>query len=832
MKRALALVLSALLMGLPSLAVDGTRGKPGDGGTSRVTVRSATGATIIPASSGGNPPVVDPPDGDTTPPNINGIQVTTLSNTSTIVAGEGVWDVGGSLPLEMRIVDENSVELLPWTAKTPPYTHSFTGLTEGQQYCYRAQMRDSVPNASALTSNGSGTNGSECVTLDTTATEEVHDAINATCDNWDITRDDSTVVSCNAGGYFDFDDGISGNAAGGALFTGSGLPPNTHADVGAKFRRDIDGAGGLDDADLGLILGGDCDDSDAGCLTCFVGNAYNGGNIRCESRYWDGADWQSLPGNQGNGIGSALTIVDGDYFVMLQENGWTSDGKVKLMSWSADPCPGSGCKAVFDGYTASDCTSAPNCRDYVEIEQSSFSQVPGITGGNAAGMWGRMDNSIDAIATGDFAVWEHTPESFTPSTSLAASPSAFPFFVQQGQSPIPAFGTGTVSNTGNTGSFGGTIEISSGGTCAGSSGTVNWLQLNDTTFTGVTTTQDAQFTFNADAGAGCVNIGQETGTILVTQTTGDTATPSTDTLTVTLDVTSSNPGGVGPEQLCDNLGSLCECSETMNANDGVITPGNNHNPSNSTTKECNGGNSVVTTFGYLQFVPLSDRPGLGNVALTDYVLRKNTTSIPGASQVNHLDTTFQDETWCMRTYIREGDNVPDKDDNQTGMKGNRFTTGSSAPSVDMSMGDNGFNGFNFEPTSTANWQWAGGGGNFDRDPGTPVLNIYGANSECGVQGWCRVEVCFDHNDQGSDQLRARGRIYSLATQETMSFTGTDAISTNSKASAQTGSKTNLWRLRSDYNQNRWAAYFMVVKRPVDSSYWIGPACEVGDAGGC
>ena len=58
-----------------------------------------------------------------------------------------------------------------------------------------------------------------------------------------------------------------------------------------------------------------------------------------------------------------------------------------------------------------------------------------------------------------------------------------------------------------------------------------------------------------------------------------------------------------PEQRCSDLGAQCICGETLNANDGTAT--NPDNPTNSTTKQCNGGDALSIT----------DPPGADYVAV-------------------------------------------------------------------------------------------------------------------------------------------------------------------------------------------------------------------------
>lgn len=808
------------------------------GGTSRSGQTSAF--VVNPDAPPGPDPPPPPPPQDTEAPNLGGITVVASSTTSTLITINNAWDAALSYPMEKQVTDENSVVLLSWTDMMGANVFTnFTSLTEGQTYCYRVQIRDNLGNTTALTDNGAGPSGSDCVTLGTTATEELHDAIDSPYTSWDVSRDDG-ILSL-ATNRLEIDTNNDGDG-GFAVWTGAGLPAVTTAtNVGAKALFDEATAGGADDANLGLILGGDCSSSE-GCFVCYVGNAYDSGALRCEERRWTGTEEDVAlgTGNCEDTITGWYQV--GNYLVVLREGEWGSgDGVIKAMDWAVDPCSGSGCATLFDQYTFADCSAEGNCSSFVSINESECSTQPTITTGSAAGIYARARTATDAFANGDWAFWEHDPETVSPTTILSLG-SLSPFSVTIGQSTTPPFRALDISNTGNTGTFGGTLVVTAGGTCPGASGDVTWISLADGTFSGVTTIANDSEDISADAAAGCTVAGQYTATITATCTTGDACTSgSPATRIVNLTVSDPVQSGSWPdvEDRCDSLGSDCYCSETLDANEVVGSQGSDrHDPAVSVTKECPGLNGVPIWWGGTSDIPNPgfisvsqmtqapyDLPALPAGSIAQFAL---VDSPQNDSQLNlraNSGITLTDRTWCQRYYIGFGDGFLCS---HTGSQGDRCK---------LSRNVGGTPDIHHETelrTSQGNARFtqnATGWGGFG---GAGLSFNFNTFTMAAVEGqhWVRIEHCYDH--EPDDELNVRVKHVILDGSGSSCTTFEDSVtSTGTNSTFYTGNNTWIidgYRLaragglqNDDYNGFLGA---MAANVSYDPTFWIGGAIEV------
>ena len=113
-------------------------------------------------------------------------------------------------------------------------------------------------------------------------------------------------------------------------------------------------------------------------------------------------------------------------------------------------------------------------------------------------------------------------------------------------------------------------------------------------------------------------------------------------------------------------------------------------------------------------------------------------------------------------------------------------------------------------------------------------------NDCSEQGWCRWEVCVDHNlasKSPANTANVRCRITRLSDGAADVWEDT---STNGQSAINTGDRTFAARFfvayaGSGYNTAGWEMHtthqMTATKSPADRNFWIGPAFEIGEEEG-
>lgn len=282
------------------------------------------------------------------------------------------------------------------------------------------------------------------------------------------------------------------------------------------------------------------------------------------------------------------------------------------------------------------------------------------------------------------------------------------------------------------------------------------------------------------------------------------------------------------EQRCDQLGGDCYCSEPLDSTSSSFS-GDKHDPPESSSKECNGGNTIWYSNGWrpTAFV------GAGAMTSGPY----NLPALPSGASVGRVlvdapfgqfnvrasqGTNFSNQTWCARHYLAFSSNFSAMHGSGDRAKLMRNTGGSpeihhetevrgGAPNIRVSQNSNGWS-FN---------------GSFN-------LNTFNVGDVRG-RTWVRMEMCYDHNPS-TKRLNARFRHVRLDTGQAIQGS---VESSNSNGSAQTG--TNTWIIdgyRHDgggpLSTNMYTGFSaaMATKTGYDPNFWIGPAAEIeGNLGG-
>lgn len=270
------------------------------------------------------------------------------------------------------------------------------------------------------------------------------------------------------------------------------------------------------------------------------------------------------------------------------------------------------------------------------------------------------------------------------------------------------------------------------------------------------------------------------------------------------------------EARCNELGSTCTCSEPLDfSSNGDLAI--NTDPPDSVTRECNSGKAITLLSGARVDTVSASSTGLSGPSR---VLRRKS----GSGSVRHVNQDFPDSTYCMRVYFRE--------DAATYLPA---TGGEEDLKFMLAEKPN-------QTSVAAFLQFRAPGlqcGTTDKRTGWHTDSTVFASSgdsismeDCSDRGWCRAEMCFDHNWDGTDRLRWRCRVDSLGTGKTRTWS---AVSTNSQSTVNSGERAFPVRLFSDYGPGGWERYFshvmIATKRPADPSFWIGRAYEIESGGG-
>jgi hypothetical protein len=307
----------------------------------------------------------------------------------------------------------------------------------------------------------------------------------------------------------------------------------------------------------------------------------------------------------------------------------------------------------------------------------------------------------------------------------------------------------------------------------------------------------------------------------------------------TVTIPPTDPDG---EDRCDELGSECLGSEEFNTDTQGYLPIGTWDPPDSTDNELNqqaSGNAVnVDSVSSVSTVTIASTPSpstLGNLSTSDMVLKVDSQS---AQVVGSASTDFTNSTWCSRTYFRDGASLalppsgPTAESIALGLYNTPSQADTYSPGVSVNYDSNGFRCIWIDPnigwTSSALLM--------------PSSGNEISSTECGDDGWCRLEVCFDHNMQGStvfgndpddDTLQVRCKITALDTGKQRTWVDQ---STNQQPVANTGTDTLIRRNLENVTNTpsaypRYTSYTMTAKRsPADDTFWINQAYEIEGTG--
>jgi hypothetical protein len=162
---------------------------------------------------------------------------------------------------------------------------------------------------------------------------------------------------------------------------------------------------------------------------------------------------------------------------------------------------------------------------------------------------------------------------------------------------------------------------------------------------------------------------------------------------------------------------------------------------------------------------------------------------------------------------------------QTDIKGPHFAKATEGPNVQISYLSGGIGCKN--QNKSVGWL-------FDRTSFSSTGDSL-SPEDCSVNGWCRWEICFDHNPPGqtANTLGVRCRVTALHNGAVKTWPST--YTTNTMSTANTGSDVDLARFFVDNPADgppwepdrRFFAFAMVAtKDTVDETFWIGPALEL------
>jgi hypothetical protein len=299
----------------------------------------------------------------------------------------------------------------------------------------------------------------------------------------------------------------------------------------------------------------------------------------------------------------------------------------------------------------------------------------------------------------------------------------------------------------------------------------------------------------------------------------------------------------GQEERCNELindndpSTSCVCSEPLDWNGGTLNSGLNDPADTSGAYECNpnegpgdGGGAVnVLNGGTYRTQLASVRGGLPGPT---YVLNR----VSGSGQLrNKSMQDFTNGTYCMRVYRREDNDAINPivfgDDNYKGLNMDKDNDGANeSPQVQLHWS-------NRSPASdqgTASCSWIDKrSGYLANTLNLPKISGPGITmNDCSDKGWCRWEICVDHNLSGGNRANVRCRITRLSDGAEDIWEDT---STNGQSRINTGGRTFPARFYvgfngSGHNTNGWemhASHSMAAKKtPSDRNFWIGGATEI------
>lgn len=303
------------------------------------------------------------------------------------------------------------------------------------------------------------------------------------------------------------------------------------------------------------------------------------------------------------------------------------------------------------------------------------------------------------------------------------------------------------------------------------------------------------------------------------------------------------------EARCSALGSDCFCSEPLNvstAQQGTVGDVDDNNgsdlnvdPPDTNTKECHPSGKVIRflTGGEGAFISAANvgLPSTHSLTSVFEIISHQGGAIrhdQGSAAV--LDVT--NKTFCNRVYIREQPGMPEApggDDDHKVMQLGDVSDG-------FIMDEDG--GYKVRLGDKNNGKWVYPNTNIRDSNVEPGKNDDLRVADCSTAGWCVMEMCVDHNWDGTNHQRVRTRMRSLGNGKEV---GLWADSSNTYGSSTLEGRRLLRRFRvecaddgkgcspgQELNKYRRTSHLMAAMVPANPNFWIGPAVEIeGGSGG-
>ena len=299
------------------------------------------------------------------------------------------------------------------------------------------------------------------------------------------------------------------------------------------------------------------------------------------------------------------------------------------------------------------------------------------------------------------------------------------------------------------------------------------------------------------------------------------------------------------EQRCTDLGSVCVCSEPLDfADEDFSSCGGScdidfSDSEGGGAKECGGESSGDPVGPVLKYVS-------GQGLKYPDAVSASSTGLPGNGTTNVLQInlnsswwfhdkarTFTDGTWCQRHYYKVSSGF---NDSTYDFKGPRNSDQTATPGFQTATGTSGYfiysPGYPSTPFCSATPCEGVGGPSFQFLNTPPYVdNNHITWADC-EDSWCRMEICYDHNEDTQQKLRWRARVMDLSNPGV--YTGINHLSNLTNSTVDSGAHSRIAGTvitvtpPSDIEgQSFWLSHGMVaIKQPADPTFWIGPASEI------
>lgn len=224
---------------------------------------------------------------------------------------------------------------------------------------------------------------------------EEHDDINATCDNWNLSRDEGNDLQCANSRIENVLDTAWQEAV--AVWTGT-EPTDSLANFCAKFQVGMVTSTAENNVRW-RVVAGPIDNSTDGAWMCGVNEAGAADEpLSCENKYWNGSALANPSGgvNGGSSGDTGITWSAGDYVVICFEGDVSLSGGGTVYLWrkSSDPCATDDtCQTTDMGVSDADLAI-------------SASVGANAASGTTIGVYLTSDNAAaDPFIDGNFAAW-------------------------------------------------------------------------------------------------------------------------------------------------------------------------------------------------------------------------------------------------------------------------------------------------------------------------------------------------------------------------------------------------------------------------------------------